>query len=209
MNFEVFNQLKNNKKMRVAITGWNGFLASKLRENNNIEWTENFSNTDTLVLMGSPTFTGTELSVHDSQVMHQYVRETIKIVDRYSGNIIFASTTGVDDIQLDHQGSTSYNLAKLYLENYIINNADSWAILRIGTIVSKKFSDVQLMKSDRIQSKIINGNLKGIPMLDNYLDIDTFVDSTINLILNFRSGIHEYKLTQYTLPKLALLAKTV
>ena len=140
--------------MKVALTGWGGFLATKLRTATDIEWTEDRNNCDMLILMGGPTFTDAELDQHDAQVMHQYVRETIRIIDRFDGPVIFASTTGVDDIQLDHRGSTSYNLAKLYLENYVMYNCDVWTILRIGTIISMDPADLLLMKQDRIQPRI-------------------------------------------------------
>jgi nucleoside-diphosphate-sugar epimerase len=130
--------------MKVAITGWDGFLSTKLRNTTDIEWVEYPNKSDVLLHLGSPTFTEDELNQHDAQIMHQYVRETIKIVDRFTGHIIFASTTGVDDIKLDHTGSTSYNLSKLYLENYIINNCDSSAVLRIGTVVSNDLNDINL-----------------------------------------------------------------
>jgi hypothetical protein len=191
--------------MKICLTGWNGFLSSKLREKTDVVWTEEAENTDALFLMGSPTFTDPELSQHDAQVMHQYVRETIKKVDRYNGHIIFASTTGVDDIQLDHGGSTSYNLGKLYLENYILNEADSCTILRIGTIVSDKISDVNLMKPDRIQPMLYKGYW---PLWeDKYLLINDFVNITMNAILTKKQGIVEYPLTSLNLAQLKLLAK--
>lgn len=121
--------------MRVGLSGWGGFLATKLRERTEVEWVESNTDVDVFVHLGSPTFTQAELHQHDAQVMHQYVRETVKLIDRTDAPFVFASTTGVDDIQLDHKGSTSYNLGKLYLENYVINNCDKYIILRIGTIV--------------------------------------------------------------------------
>lgn len=188
--------------MKVAITGWNGFLASKLRENTKITWVEDRADSDMLLLLGGPTFTEAELSQHDAQVMHQYVRETIRDIDRYAKPIIFASTTGVDDIQLDHKGSTSYNLGKLYLENYLINNCDDWAILRIGTVISKNQEDIVMMKPDRIQPRIQSGDLSNIDWEDYYLMVDQFVNTTVEFILNFKQGIVEYPLTKITLAEL-------
>jgi len=193
--------------MKIALTGWNGFLATKLRnEITTIEWTEDRSNSDALILMGGPTFTDLELDQHDAQVMHQYVRETIKIIDRYAGPIIFASTTGVDDIQLDHKGSTSYNLAKLYLENYIINNCDNYAILRIGTVISDNSSDISMMKPDRIQPRIQQG-IMPTEWEDYYLFVKEFVNTTLDVILNKRTGIIEYPLTKLTLAQLTKISK--
>lgn len=186
--------------MKIALTGWGGFLATKLRDRTEVEWVENSADTDALVLMGGPTFTHPELSIHDAHVMHQYVRETIKIIDRYEGHIIFASTTGVDDIQLDHKGSTAYNLGKLYLENYVINNCDSYSVLRIGTVVSDKSSDIAMMKPDRIQPQIIKGIMPNWE--DNYLLVDDFVNTTLDVILNKRTGIIEYPLTKMNLAQL-------
>jgi len=139
--------------------------------------------------------------------MHQYVRETIKLLDRTDAPVVFASTTGVDDIKLDHTGSTSYNLGKLFLENYVINNCDKYMILRIGTIVSKNPADIALMKPDRLQPRIQRNDLTNIPLEDYYLDVDTFVNTTMNSILNFKNGIVEYELTKYTLPALVQLGK--
>lgn len=192
--------------MKIAITGWNGFLATKLRERINVEWVEYPEDADVLLLMGSPTFTWSELDVHDAQVMHQYVRETIKIVDRFHGHIIFASTTGVNDIQLDHMGSTHYNLGKLYLENYILNEANSSAILRIGTIISDNPKDIDIMKPDRIQPQIRLGVFPK-EFEDYYLTIDDFVNITSNVILNKHTGIIEYPLKKFTLIQLKQITK--
>jgi len=189
--------------MKVALTGWGGFLATKLRTATDIDWTEDRDNCDMLILMGSPTFTGAELDQHDAQVMHQYVRETIRMIDRVDRPIIFASTTGVDDIQLDHRGSTSYNLAKLYLENYVMYNCDAWTILRIGTVISKDPTDLSLMKQDRIQPRIKRKDLTGIDWEDNYLLLDDFLNTTLDRIRNFKTGIVEYQLTKFTIAELA------
>jgi nucleoside-diphosphate-sugar epimerase len=192
--------------MKIAITGWNGFLATKLRERTEVEWSEDFAGTDSLCLMGSPTFTSVELHQHDAQVMHQYVRDTIKIVDRYHGHIIFASSTGVDDIQLDHKGTTSYNLGKLYLENYILNQANSSTILRIGTIVSDNPADVAMMKPDRIQPLIKQG-IMPTEWEDYYLLINDFVNTTLDVILTNKQGIINYPLTKMNLAQLKQVTK--
>ena len=191
--------------MKIALTGWNGFLATKLRESTEFEWQEELDGADMLVHMGSPTFTQQELFEHDAQVMHQYVRETIKLFDRFQGPIVFASTTGVDDIKLDHTGTTSYNLGKLYLENYLMYEADKWAILRIGTIISRDPADVEMMKPDRIQPRIQRKDMSYIEWKDHYLFVDDFVKTTLELLRNFKTGIVEYPLTELTLPELAKL----
>ena len=188
--------------MKVGLSGWDGFLATKLRERTEVEWINDNKNVDMFVHMGSPTFTQAELHQHDAQVMHQYVRETVKLIDRTEAPFVFASTTGVNDIQLDHAGSTSYNLGKMYLENYVINNCDKYIILRIGTIVSNSLNDIQKMKSDRLQQRILRKDYTNIPMVDYYLDVDAFVDTTMKSILNFKNGILEYPLTKITLSEL-------
>jgi nucleoside-diphosphate-sugar epimerase len=191
--------------MKVGVTGWNGFLASKLRQRNGIEWTEDIKDCDILFLLGSPTYTSADIDKQGAQVMHRYVNETIKIIDAFSGPVVFASSTGVDDIQLDHTGSTSYNLAKLYLENYVINHCDQWAILRIGTIISKDPDDIAAMKSDRIQPRVKSKDLSNIEWQDYYLYVDDFVNTTVDLIKNFKTGIVEYPLVRLTLTELAKL----
>jgi hypothetical protein len=187
---------------RVGLSGWGGFLASKLRERTEVEWVDGTQNIDMYLHLGSPTFTHSQLSQHDAHVMHQYVRETIKLVDRLDMPIIFASTTGVDDLVLDHSGSTSYNLGKFYLENYIKYNCDDYLILRIGTIYSTRLSDVNEMKLDRLQPRILRKDYTDIPFEDLYLDVDVFVAKTIDAILNFKSGILEYPLDKLTMGKL-------
>ena len=193
--------------MIVGLTGWGGFLATKLRECKDVTWVERTEDIDCLVIMGSPTFTHAELSQHDAHVVHQYVRETIRMIDRFDGHIVFASTTGVDDIQLCHKGSTAYNLGKLYLENYVLNHSDKYSILRIGTIVSGKQSDIEMMKPDRIQQRILQKNFENIPYDDVYLDVDVFVKQTMDVIQNCKTGIIEYPLTNLSLPKLINLGK--
>jgi len=189
-------------KKIIGLSGWGGFLAGKLRERTEVEWVNRTDNIDMFVHLGSPTFTHSQLSQHDAQVMHQYVRETIKLVDRLDMPIIFASTTGVDDLQLDHTGTTSYNLGKFYLENYIKYNSDEYLILRIGTIYSTRLSDVGLMKSDRIQPRILRKDYADIPFEDLYLNVDVFVNTTVNSILNFKSGIVKYPLDKLNIGKL-------
>lgn len=193
--------------MKVCITGWDGFLATKLRTRNEVEWTKWYSGCDLLLHLGSPTFTGHELTKFDAQMMHKYVKDSIKIFDGYRGPIMFASTTGVDDIQIDHGGSTSYNLGKLYLENYLMNNVDQWCILRIGTIVSQNYIEVGMMKPDRVQQRIARGDYSNIEMKDYYLDVDEFVNTTMDRILNFQNGIVEYKLQELSLPQLIKMSK--
>jgi nucleoside-diphosphate-sugar epimerase len=193
--------------MRVGLSGWGGFLASKLRENTEIEWVNGVDNIDAFLHLGSPTFTAHELFEHDAQVMHQYVRESIKMIDRINVPFVFASTTGVDDIQLDHRGSTAYNLGKLYLENYVINECDKYLVLRIGTVVSSKKADVLAMKSDRIQQRILNKDYSNIPTKDYYLDVDDFVNVTVAALQKIDNRIVDYPLKELSMPALASLAK--
>jgi len=188
--------------MNVCLTGWNGFLSKKLRIRNEINWVQDIENSNSLFLMGSPTFTQSQLLKNDAVIMHQYVLKTIDKIKDYKNKIIFASTTGVDDISLDHTGSTAYNLSKLYIENYIINHCEDYLILRIGTIISKNVEDIRLMKPDRLQQRILNKDFKDIPFEDYYLDVESFIDKTIRAILNNQSGILHYDLEKYTLPNL-------
>ena len=185
--------------MRVGLTGYNGFLASKLRNRQEIEWVDGVHNVDCLFLLGSPTFTGSELTAEDGKVMHSYVKQTVELIDNFKGHIAFASTTGVDDISLDHDGSTSYNLAKLYLENYIISNCSQYQIFRIGTIYSNSRTDVDVMKPDRIQPRIMRKDIKGIPFKDHYLDVDVFVQHTVDTLRGGHNGIFEYALEEKTI----------
>jgi hypothetical protein len=191
---------KNN--ITVGVSGYNGFLASKLRTRLDIDWANRTTNIDYYLHLGSPTFTDAELTKENAQAMHRYVKETIELIDNLTVPIIFASTTGVDDIQLDHKGSTCYNLAKLYIENYIINNCEKYIILRIGTVISKSLKDVLQMKPDRLQQRIIQGNYTGIPLEDNYLNVEEFVNTTANIIHNFKNGIVTYNLQKIKLSEL-------
>jgi len=88
------------------------------------------------------------------------------------------------------------------LENYIKYNCDEYLILRIGTIYSTRLSDVNEMKSDRLQPRILRKDYTDIPFEDLYLNVDVFVDKTIDAILNFKSGILEYPLDKLTIGKL-------
>jgi nucleoside-diphosphate-sugar epimerase len=193
--------------MKIAMTGWGGFLATKLRQaSSQIEWVEYPAEADALIHLGSPTFTHAELFEHDAQVMHQYVRETIKLFDRFDGPILFASTTGVDDIRLDHKGTTSYNLAKLFLENYVLNECDSPTVLRIGTIVSSDPADIREMKPNRIQPQMLQG-IMPTEWEDCYLFVEDFVNTTLDVILNKTTGIVEYPLKTLTLAQLKQITK--
>jgi nucleoside-diphosphate-sugar epimerase len=193
--------------MKVAVTGWQGFLAKKLRERTDIIWVDQIEQSDVLLHLGSPTFTNLELSRENAKVMHNYVSESIQLINNYDRPVIFASTTGVDDIRLDHLGSTSYNLSKLFLENYVINKCNKYLILRIGTIISKKISDIQLMKSDRVQARIMSKNYSNIDDVDYYLDVDIFVKLTADAILLSQTGILNYPLTKLSRTELILYGK--
>ena len=188
--------------MKVGLSGFHGFLANKLKERTEIEWVDGVDDIDYYIHMGSPTFTEEDIGSDESKVMHQYVKSSMKLIDDLSVPILFASSTGVDDIQLDHSGSTSYNLSKLFLENYIIHNCPKYTILRIGTIFSPHIEDVHSMKPDRIQPRLLRKEFKGIPFQDYYLNVDVFVDVTINAILNFNTGIVEFPLEQKRLTDL-------
>jgi Tryptophan halogenase len=191
----------------VGVSGYHGYLASKLRHRPDVNWVDRTSDIDYYLHLGSPTFTEAELTQANAQTMHQYVKETIELIDSLKVPIIFASTTGVDDIRLDHKGSTCYNLAKLYLENYIINHCDNYMILRIGTIVASDLIDVMGMKPDRLQQRILRGDYKGIPMEDKYLDIKDFVNTTADKIKSFKTGIVNYNLKTIKLSELIALGK--
>jgi nucleoside-diphosphate-sugar epimerase len=191
---------KNN--VTVGVSGYNGFLASKLKDRLDIDWVDRTTNIDYYLHLGSPTFTDAELTTENAQAMHRYVKETIELIDNLKVPIIFASTTGVDDIQLDHKGSTCYNLAKLYIENYIINNCEKYMILRIGTVISTSLRDVLQMKPNRIQQRIMQGNYKGIPLEDKYLNVEDFVNTTADSIRNFKNGIVTYNLKKIKLSEL-------
>lgn len=193
--------------MKVGISGWNGFLANKLRTRNEIEWVNRITDIDYYLHLGSPIFTETEISRANGMIMHDYVKHSMELIDSLEVPIIFGSSTGVNDIQYNHSGSTSYNLSKLFLENYIVNRCDNYMILRIGSIISSDIADVHKMKSDRLQPRIFAGQFTGIPYEDYYLDVNTFVDTTIDSILNFKTGIVEYTLKKMTIPALRLLKK--
>jgi hypothetical protein len=189
-------------ELTVGVSGFHGFLASRLRNRLDINWVDRNNDIDYYLHLGSPTFTEEELTKENAQVMHRYVKETIELIDNLTVPIIFASTTGVDDIQLDHKGSTAYNLAKLYIENYIINNCEKYMILRIGTVVSTGLRDVLEMKPNRIQPRILRGEFTGIPLEDKYLNIEDFVNTTSDKIKNFKNGIVTYKLKTMKLSEL-------
>lgn len=188
--------------MRIGLSGWNGFLATKLRETSNIDWTKNTKNIDYYIHMGSPIFTQQIIDSKNSEVIYKYVADSIALFESVKAPIIFASTTGVNDIHLDHSGSTVYNLAKLYLENYLLNTFNNSLILRIGTIYSLNLEDIKNMKGDRIQPRLIKGDTKDIPFEDMYLNIDTFISETLSNIGN--TGILEYPLDKLNLTNLMI-----
>lgn len=178
--------------MRFYITGQNGFLANKLMQSNRYEWSDDIASSDALFLLGSPTVAGADVPADFGTKMHAYVQQTIDIIRNHGKPIIFASTTGVNDISPLHSGHTTYNLAKLYLENYIIHNVEQYLILRIGTIISRSCIDVDMMKPDRIQQRSRNREYTGIEQSDQYLDVNTFVSVTLDTISDINNTIVEY-----------------
>lgn len=182
------------------ITGQNGFLYNELKDK--------FEDSDDMLfLLGGPTF-DFPLSINDAARLHIYVHQTIKLIDENINKyIVFASSTGVDDIDLKHEGFMAYSIAKLYLENYIMTFCDDYLILRIGTIISDDKEIMKRMKGTRIQNRILSGNFKNIPLIDKYLDLDQFINETINIIKNHKCGIHEYSLRTLKLSELVKLTK--
>lgn len=174
------------------ITGENGFLYNQL----------NLEDSDFIFLLGSPTFDG-EITLEQSKKLHEYVQSTIKIINENTTKyIIFASSTGVNDVDFNHKGSMPYTLAKLFLENYIITYCDNYCILRIGTIITKDKSKIKMMKKSRIQNRILRKEYSNIPLFDYYLDLDEFIKITKEIINERKTGIIEYKLTKYSLSDL-------
>lgn len=178
--------------MRFYITGMNGLLAHKLMQSDRYEWSDDPRSSDALFLLGSPTCGYGELPAEFGTNMHAYVEQTIDLISNHGKPIIFASTTGVNDISTDHAGHTTYNLAKLYLENYIIHNVEQYLILRIGTIVSRSRNDVDMMKPDRVQQRLRRKEYTTIDTQDSYLDINTFVEHTLDNISTINNQIIEY-----------------
>lgn len=193
--------------MKVMLTGWNGFLAKKLREDTSIEWSQGLHGSDALLILGGPVFTQPEINKLQSQIVHQYVQNIIRLLSSWKGYVIFASTTGVNDIDLLHKGSTSYNLSKLYLENYIVHHVDKYLILRIGNIISDSQDDIRAMKSDRIQPRIRQNDFTNIPIVDEYLMVDQFVKTTVDAISKQRTGILEYESVTMKLSQLIKVTK--
>lgn len=177
---------KNIKDRHMKITGENGFLYSQLYNK--------LPEDNYLFLLGSPTFDD-ELTRENSIKLHEYVKETIELInnnkDKY---IIFASSTGVDDIDYEHKGYMTYTIAKLYLENYIITYCEEYLILRIGTIISNNKELILKMKNSRIQQKILNKTIKEYPN-QMFLTLDNFLSETISAIKNKTIGIYHYSLT--------------
>jgi hypothetical protein len=62
------------------------------------------------------------------------------------------------------------------------------------------------MTPDRVQPKIHRG-IFDVENEDYYLDVDTFVDTTIKYILNFESGIKEYKLIKLSKTQLMFMGR--
>lgn len=174
------------------ITGENGFLFKQLQ--GKIEDSD-----DLLFLLGSPTY-DFEIERCQANKLFNYVQETIDLINKNMNKyIVFASSTGVTDIDFEHKGMMTYTLAKLYLENYIIQNCNNYVILRIGTIVSNDLEIIKQMKGTRIQKRILMNNIKGIPMNDEYLDLNQFINETCDIINNKKQGIHHYQLQEMSL----------
>ena len=187
--------------MKIALTGYNGFLAKKLRARTEFEWTQDLWDANVVFHLGSPTFTQ-HMSKHDSIRMHEYVKDTINLIDDIKVPFVFASTTGVLNMHYNHDCHMTYDVSKLYLENYIINNCENYLILRIGTIYSKDINDVKMMKQDRVQPRVMNKDTSGIPFEDYYLNVDVFIDTTIEALTNIDNRIIEYPLEKLSMIKL-------
>jgi len=185
----------------------NSYLVKKLLEKN-----IDFKNTDPIFLdFKANIFTGNKIPKDICKKIHKEYLDRIEYYKNLSDDIliVFASSTGVNDISINHDGSTCYNLAKLMTENWLLNSNKKYIILRIGTIYSTHKKDYNFMKKDRIPYKIFHNKISDLKDLgisnlgekDYYLDIDNFVDTTIYEIENYNKN----KIVKYNLEKLSII----
>lgn len=189
---------------RIGITGFNGFLSKKIRERTEFDWTDNLNDCDIIFHLGCPTFPA-YMSTRENVQMYDYVKQTMSMVDEFKAKpFIFASTTGVLNMHYDHSSSMSYDVSKLFLENYVINNCEKYLILRIGSIISDNINDVMSMKPDRVQRRLLNKDTKDIPFEDYYLFVNDFVDVTISELANINNRIIDYPYKKIQMHKLLI-----
>jgi len=184
-------------KDKKVINGKNSYLIQKILEKYD-------DNPDIYLDFGAITCTKDNIPKDICTKIHQEYLDRIERWKHIDNLIVFASSTGVNDINLDHNGSTCYNLAKLMAENWLINSNKKYLILRIGTIYSTHPGDYDIMKQDRLPARIKRGDFKDMDLTakDYYLDVDVFVDTTISEI----EGYTKNKIVYYNLDYLNILA---
>lgn len=198
---------------RAYVTGQRGFIARKLFERTDVEWVMSpHDQYDTIVLAGSPTLAKPDFTREDGRQFHTYVVETIQLLETIpqQKKVLFVSTQSPAMISDKHDGNMPYLLAKLFLENYIIHHRDNYQIHRMGTIISRKRSDIMMMKPDRIQREILDKQTSNLRPTEDYVFVEDAIDSIIGGIYNSNNDIVYYPSTTMTsleLIKLTVLSK--
>jgi len=198
--------------MKVHITGPNGYLARKLQERNDWEWTTG-DEYDIMLLCGSPTHASEEtIPLDEGKVYHKYVIDTIQMMEKIPQEvpIVFISTSDPDMIDIEHEGSTTYNLAKMFLESYIVHYRKHYQIHRMGTLISHRLDDIKMMKPDRIQQRILARDYSEVMDEDWFVYTDVAVDILINAMGMINNDIVHYpdeRLTKLDLLKLTTVVR--
>ena len=213
------------KKYKVHITGWNGFLATKLRQyltkfpSDVFELTSSTLDYDIYFDLGSTISTQTPIP---KDICKKINRETISKIEMYDQipkniPIIFGSSTGVLTLYNKDDESSCYDVCKMMLENWITYFKDSYLILRIDNIYSLDISDYSFMKKDRVPSRVYHNSLTKedihqLNIIDTYLETNNFLIETIfeieKFILTRESKVYTYKnIEELTLLDLIKLLK--
>ena len=189
------------ENQQILVSGERGYLASalinKLEESNTIilhgfdvrtnhAYHEQWS-PDVILHFASPS---ESLEFQDKdKTCSTIIQGTINMLhlcQKFSAKIVFASTMGVYNGNMDN----IYTTSKLAMENYIKSIYNNYIILRIPRVYSKcrKKGLMRQIRDNTIPAKDMEKEIE-------YITLRDFVDQTLPILIQ-TNITHEYKITQ-------------
>ena len=182
--------------MTTLITGANGYLASSLYEHiqgpkikfeGDVRNYQEFSNIETILHFASPSdIYGFKNKKKLTTTILNGTINMVKLAEATGAKLIFASTMGVVDVDVND----TYSSCKLAAEHLVQCSCQKYLILRIPRVYSPCRRG-GLMRQLREKTIPHNDKCKYI----KFITLDDFIEQTLS-VLKFTNIIHEYNITR-------------